>query len=111
MDLRLIRCRDERRVFFSLLLDIGEVVMSARCKLRIADQLAYERVGFWHSPPPQNFGAFPEPPAKIYEQRHIVDRHLLHEVTVVERLPEATIADLANQRSARAERWLTPNVD
>ena len=36
------------------------------------------------------------------EQRHIVDRHLLHEVTMVERLPDATIADLANQRSARA---------
>ena len=36
------------------------------------------------------------------EQRHIVDRRLLHEVTVVERLPDATIADLANQRSARA---------
>ena len=31
-----------------------------------------------------------------------MDRHLLHEVTVLERLPEATIADLANQRSARA---------
>ena len=36
------------------------------------------------------------------EQRHIVDRGLLHEVRVVERLPDATIADLANQRSARA---------
>src|SRR5688572_28941339 len=37
-----------------------------------------------------------------HEQRHMVDRRLLHEVTVVERLPDATIADLANQRSARA---------
>ena len=36
------------------------------------------------------------------EQRHIVDRHLLHEVTMVERLSDAPIADLANQRSARA---------
>ena len=34
------------------------------------------------------------------EQRHIVDRRLLHGVTVVERLPDATIADLANERRA-----------
>ena len=36
------------------------------------------------------------------EQRHMVDRRLLHGVTVVERLPDATIGDLANERSARA---------
>ena len=43
-------------------------------------------------------------PASGYgnEQRHIVDRRLLHGVMVVERLPDATIADLANQRSVRA---------
>jgi hypothetical protein len=42
------------------------------------------------------------------EQRHIVDRHLLHEVTMVECLPDATIADLANQRSARATKAGSP---
>jgi hypothetical protein len=45
------------------------------------------------------------------EQRHVVDRRLLHEVTMVERLPDATIADLANQRSARAtSAGSTPNA-
>jgi hypothetical protein len=36
------------------------------------------------------------------ERRHVVDRRLLHEVTMVERLADATLADLANQRSALA---------
>ena len=32
------------------------------------------------------------------ERRHMVDHRLLRRVTVVERLPDATIGDLANER-------------
>ena len=38
-----------------------------------------------------------------------MDRHLLHEVTVVERLPDATIARLGEPTErAGDERWLNP---